>query len=48
MFMTYIVKIVIHGLHLDMYRGCGEQNLPAYGCCRLLLVNLYSYIKDKF
>lgn len=31
-----------------LQRGCGEQNLPAYGCCRLLLINLYNYIKDKF
>ena len=29
-------------------RGCGEQNLPAYGCCRLLLQNLFSYVRNKF
>lgn len=27
---------------------CGEQNLPAYGCCRLLLQNLLSYVKNAF
>jgi ribonucleotide reductase alpha subunit len=27
---------------------CGEQYLPEYGCCRLLAINLYSYVKNKF
>ena len=27
---------------------CGEQYLPAYACCRLIAINLYSYVIDKF
>lgn len=27
---------------------CFEQCLPAYGCCRLLLQNLYSYVNKPF
>lgn len=28
--------------------NCGEQYLPKYGCCRLICLNLYSYVIDKF
>ena len=27
---------------------CGEQYLPQYASCRLILLNLYGYVKDKF
>lgn len=27
---------------------CAEQYLPAYGCCRLLAINLYTYVQNKF
>lgn len=27
---------------------CGEQFLPPYGCCRLIAINLYSYVVNKF
>lgn len=27
---------------------CGEQYLPAFASCRLLLLNLYGYVKNKF
>jgi ribonucleoside-diphosphate reductase alpha chain len=28
--------------------GCGEQYLPPYASCRLILLNLLTYVKDKF
>jgi len=27
---------------------CGEQNMPPYASCRLLLLNLISYVRNKF
>lgn len=28
--------------------NCGEQYLPPYASCRLILLNLYGYVKNKF
>lgn len=28
--------------------GCGEQYLPPFASCRLILINLYTYVKNKF
>lgn len=28
--------------------GCGEQFLPAFASCRLILINLLGYVKNKF
>lgn len=29
-------------------RGCGEQYLPAYACCRLIVILLLSYVKQPY
>lgn len=31
-----------------LHRGCGEQPMCVYDTCRLILLNLYSFVKDPF